>query len=387
MPFLLQVLAVEPGSVSRWLVVGVAACFGAATGSFLNVCVWRIPRQGLGVSRPARSFCPLCGAAIVWYDNLPLLSWMALGGRCRHCRASIALRYPVVEVLTGVLFAVVTDRFVFESGGSLWGLAVLLVLISALVVAVFIDIDLRILPDEVTIGGMHLLPIAMVLLPELRIGPSEGSVCRLLIWIAESTDALRASVLRGGLRAGIFTATVVIVVVGVVSFVVGLRLYRAYRRRRLPNEPCRLTDVSLAGLLSAAGACLVVAITLRPDWALSSEAYSLGACLLGMVAGSSLVWLVGVAATKVFRKPAMGFGDVKLMGLLGGMTGWYGALVGFLGACILGSVWGVGRLIVSRDRYLPFGPFLTIACVTFYLWPGVFPSVLDWYLDLFAASP
>jgi leader peptidase (prepilin peptidase)/N-methyltransferase len=384
MPFLLEILPLDLEGAARWFFVGAAACFGAAVGSFLNVCVWRMPREGLGVSKPARSFCPLCGAAIAWFDNLPVLSWLALGGRCRSCRAPIAARYPLVEALTGVLFAVVTDRFLFETGGTLWGLGVLLVLMSALVVAVFIDIDLRILPDEVTVGGMHFLPIAMVLLPELRIGSGQGSVCRLLVWISEAGAPLRGS--GSGELLGTGTVVGVLVVVALVLFVVGAAVYRAYRRWRLPEEPRRFRDVSLAGLLTAASGCLVLAIQLRPEWALSPSAYSLGACLLGMLAGSSMVWIIGVVATKIFRKPAMGFGDVKLMGLLGGMTGWSGALIGFLGACVLGSVWGIGRLIVSRDRYLPFGPFLTIACVALYLWPGFFPVVLEWYLGLFALA-
>jgi len=115
-------------------------------GSFLNVCVYRLP-QDLSVVRP-RSYCPACSHPIAWYDNVPLLSYALLGGRCRHCKAKISLRYPVVELMTGVLFFV----FVWRFGPSLPALKYCL--LSALLVGLtFSDLEARILPDEFTLGG------------------------------------------------------------------------------------------------------------------------------------------------------------------------------------------------------------------------------------------
>ncbi len=382
MTLLLQALSPENEALGRFLLIAMAACFGATVGSFLNVCVYRIPRNGLRVGKPARSFCPICGSGIAWHDNIPVISWFALGGRCRSCRAPIALRYPLVETLTAVLFAIVADRFIFEFGGSLVGLVFLLVLTSALIVGSFVDFDLRLLPDEITVGGMHVLPLMMVALPELRFGIVEDSVCRFLVWLRDGLAPLRDGVFGGGLESTGATWAVIALAM-IASFVAGCVIYRAYRRKFLPEDPRRFRDVSLAGVLSAAAVGLIVAIVVRPEWTFSRGAYSLTACLLGMLSGSVLIFAIGELGSRVFRKPAMGFGDVKLMGLLGGLTGWSGALLGVLGACILGSIWGIARFVITRDRYLPFGPFLTIACFVLYLWPGFFPTVFSWYLGLF----
>src|SRR5215813_9359816 len=90
---------------SSWSGVLLAGLLGLSVGSFANVVIYRTPRDGLSVLRPARSFCPSCSASIGWRDNIPLLSWLLLGGRCRSCRASIGMRYPAVELLVGLLFA------------------------------------------------------------------------------------------------------------------------------------------------------------------------------------------------------------------------------------------------------------------------------------------
>ncbi|MGC9950948.1 MAG: prepilin peptidase [Bryobacteraceae bacterium] len=132
---------------SHLLEASLALLFGLLIGSFLNVCVYRLP-EDLSVVRP-RSYCPACKHPIAWYDNIPLLSYALLGGRCRHCKAAISLRYPVVELLTGVLFFV----FVWRLGPSL--AAVKYCVLSALLVGLtFADLEARILPDEFTLGGI-----------------------------------------------------------------------------------------------------------------------------------------------------------------------------------------------------------------------------------------
>jgi leader peptidase (prepilin peptidase) / N-methyltransferase len=129
------------------LEAALAGLFGLLIGSFLNVCIYRMPRD-LSVIRP-RSFCPECEKPIAWYDNIPLLSYFLLKRRCRHCQTAIAARYPIVEALTAVLFF----SFVAKLGPTLPALK--FSLFSALIVGmIFADLEERILPDEFTIGGI-----------------------------------------------------------------------------------------------------------------------------------------------------------------------------------------------------------------------------------------
>lgn len=124
-----------------------AAAFGLVVGSFLNVCIHRLPRD-LSVVRP-RSACPGCGAAIAWHDNVPVLSWLLLRGRCRACRAPIAARYPLVEAANGALWAAA----LVVLGPTLEGLIAAL-FGSALIALILIDAEHQILPDAITLPGI-----------------------------------------------------------------------------------------------------------------------------------------------------------------------------------------------------------------------------------------
>ena len=121
----------------------IAAVFGAVIGSFLNVVVWRLPR-GENLAKPP-SACPSCKAPIKPYDNVPILSWLILRGKCRNCGARISPRYPLVEALTAALFAAVVLRFGADS--DVW---LPLVFVAVLVAITFIDLDLQIIPDKIT---------------------------------------------------------------------------------------------------------------------------------------------------------------------------------------------------------------------------------------------
>lgn len=124
----------------------VGLLFGLLIGSFLNVCIYRLP-QDLSVVRP-RSYCPACSHTIAWYDNVPLLSYALLHGRCRYCRTAISPRYPLVEAMTGALFFAIVWRLgPTAAAGKFCLLAALLVGLT------FSDLESRILPDEFTIGG------------------------------------------------------------------------------------------------------------------------------------------------------------------------------------------------------------------------------------------
>ncbi len=124
--------------------------FGALVGSFLNVCIYRLP-HGQSVNRPRRSFCPACGTRIAWYDNIPLVSYLALGALCRHCGAHIPFRYWLVELLTAVLFTAV-----FWVHGYTAATPLFLLLTGLLIIATFTDLDHWIIPDSISLGGAAL---------------------------------------------------------------------------------------------------------------------------------------------------------------------------------------------------------------------------------------
>lgn len=127
--------------------LGWAALVGAIVGSFLNVCIRRIP-EGLSIVRP-RSHCPTCGTPLRLRDNVPILSFVLLRGRCAHCRAPISWQYPLVEVLTAVLFVAVIIRF-----GVSFDALIAAGFVAALVVVTFIDFEHQIIPDVISLPGI-----------------------------------------------------------------------------------------------------------------------------------------------------------------------------------------------------------------------------------------
>ena len=137
--------------------------FGLVVGSFLNVCIWRLPK-GESIVRPA-SKCPACGARIQPYDNIPLINWLVLGGKCRKCRARISALYPAVELLTGLLFVACYLTFGFTVAAAKWA-----VFSALLVVLIIIDARERILPDGVNFTGLGL-----ALAFSLFSGPADGT--------------------------------------------------------------------------------------------------------------------------------------------------------------------------------------------------------------------
>ena len=154
--------------VPDWLGLLGAFVWGALWGSFLNVVIHRLPR-GESLVRPA-SHCPACGHPVRPWDNVPLLSWLVLGGRCRDCRERISPRYPLVELMGAVLSAALYARYVLYGPSQPWlaNLAPYLIFFAfsaALVAVIFIDLDRQIVPNEITLGGAAVGLLVTFLLP------------------------------------------------------------------------------------------------------------------------------------------------------------------------------------------------------------------------------
>jgi leader peptidase (prepilin peptidase)/N-methyltransferase len=256
--------------------VALAFVLGALVGSFLNVVVHRLPR-GESIVHPG-SHCPACGHAIRPWHNVPLLGWLWLRGRCRDCGIGISARYPLVELATAVLFAIVAERFGPSLLAGLWmGFA------AALLVAALIDVDHRIIPDEVSLGG---LVAGLTVAPALHV---LAGVPARAAWL----HALSGAVLGGGLL-----------------WIVGFAHARvcAVAGRRFAHWPEEGEDFPRPASLDY--------------W----------------------TWF-----------PGMGFGDVKLLAMIGAFLGPVGVIETIVAASAVGLVFGLAWGLVRRSFASPFG--------------------------------
>jgi leader peptidase (prepilin peptidase)/N-methyltransferase len=264
-----------------------AAIFGLLVGSFLNVCIHRWPRD-LSVVHP-RSRCPECERQIDWFDNIPVLSYLLLRGRCRHCRAPISARYPIVELLTAALFF----WFVWHLGPT-GSAARYCVFAAMLIVLAFADAETRLLPDEFTLGGA-----------------------------------------LAGLAFACFLA--------------------------VPDSSFH----ALADIF---------------NWPLGPRALWFGEALLGATLPAGSLWLGGILFERIRHKEGLGFGDVKMMAMIGAFLGLRGALLTLIAGSILGSVTGLVYIAITRKDMgtyqLPLGTFLAIGGVGVAMFGG---PLIAWY--------
>jgi leader peptidase (prepilin peptidase)/N-methyltransferase len=173
--------------------VAAVAAVGALIGSFLNVVIHRIPRDE-SIAFPA-SHCPTCGTAIKPYDNIPVIGWALLRGRCRSCRAPISARYPAVEILTAVLFAL---TLALHSGVTL-SLPFDLAFVTAIIALVFIDAEHMILPNVITYPGIALALVARVVVPNLYgVASFGGAHGQTPAWLLSLGGAVIGAVVGGG---------------------------------------------------------------------------------------------------------------------------------------------------------------------------------------------
>ncbi len=262
--------------MADWFVVLLAFLFGAAVGSFVNVCIYRLPRR-LSIIKPP-SHCPYCGMTLSAVDLVPLFSYLWLGGKCRHCKTPISPRYFFVELLTALSFIASVERFQPNLEAVLVALS-----LAALIVIAFVDLEFFIVPDEA-------------------------------VW-----------------ALGIF----------------------GFMRWLVSNPSPKNIAIALSGALIS----------------------------------GFIIWAIGVLGRLIFRKEAMGFGDVKIAAAVGVHLGatWF-ILPFFIFSTFVGVLIGIPIALLKRRSitgYIPFGPALAIAAGIVFLAP---PSVINFVLSLYSIS-
>ena len=257
-----------------------AVAWGACIGSFLNVCIYRIPIE-LSVIKPD-SHCPVCKKPIRWYQNIPVFSYMFLNGKCANCGTKISPRYVLVELLVALLFLLAWLKFGLTDGPRPLGLLpitdfklvpVYWLVITGLVLGTFVDLEHMIIPDRVTLGGIVC-----------------GLICSALVPSLHGQEQVLPSLMQSAIGAAV---------------------------------------------------------------------------------GWGSLWSVAILGEFIFKKEAMGFGDVKLMGAIGAFFGWQAVLFTIIISSFLGSIVGVTLILTGKKEMqsrIPFGPYISLAALLWIYW-------------------
>ncbi|MHC4947824.1 MAG: prepilin peptidase [Planctomycetota bacterium] len=398
-------------------------CFGACVGSFLNVVIYRLPAGMSVITPPSR--CPTCGARLSFFrDNLPVLGWFVLRGKCRRCRVRISPQYMIVELIMALTFVGLYAAFFLWSpttgwwatpgtgwwsaiGGPWWyfnglwrvwpAFTALAFLVAGLVAMTVIDARTFTIPIQiplfVTVTAFVAWPLQAVL--PITWTPSETWPVQGVGW-----GTLAASV--GGMIG---------VVIGCVLLKTGRLRYSfadydeyvregevlgdyPHARREMKPEllflaPC-IAGMVIGGLLGR----------VLPAGAPPAAVQALGASFTGYLVGGGLIWGVRILGTLGFGREAMGLGDVHLLAAVGAVLGWFDPIPIFFIAPFSGLLWallsmGLGTVLRAVRRELPYGPHLAVATLIVILarpvvvqgWNAVLGRAIPWPVPGLVTSP
>ena len=389
-------------AVPDWIWFVFIFAVGCCIGSFLNVVIYRLPRDKSLVTPP--SACPACGKHIHFYDNIPLLSWLFLGGKCRYCKVSISPRYFIIELLTGLVFlglfilyfqCNLWDEFSPFLGGG-WLIYLLhIIMLGAFIAASAIDLEYWIIPLSicwlVTAAGFIGSAVGVYI-----IDPALIRTYSLLPSASADTGALAVGAIAG-------------LVISLVLLMSGI-LKRSYESEDSedsqstmqenleepndsadkPKEPaeeqlnhrleaCREIIFLLPIIVcSMAGLWIVREVAPVGAW---WENFSQNPAIAGLLGsmwgyfvGCGIVWGIRIFGTLAFGKEAMGLGDVHLMGAAGAIIGPVYVVVAFFVAPFFGLAWAGFQMFFKKIRQIPYGPFLSL---------GIFVVIIlhDWIRD------
>ncbi|MFM7182970.1 MAG: prepilin peptidase [Verrucomicrobiales bacterium] len=366
-------------------IVGTASAFllGACVGSFLNVCIYRWP-LGLKVHEPARSFCPGCRRNIPMWQNIPLVSWLLLRGRCAGCKSPIPFRYFAVEWITALAFLGLWMVF------SPWQALALAMLAVACIVTVFVDFGHYIIPNQVTWGVLPFGLLASALVPALH---------QKSVW----WEGLLQGAIGAALGYGILW---LIVELGKRAFGRQKREFAkpvAWQIHEGPNEaPELLLDektILWEDLFSRETDRLIIETDgVLVDGKKKQEAgrlivawdhveFDSGERNSRKVPLANLKSLAGQTTRVVVPREAMGMGDVFFLCMAGAFVGWKGVIFTVFTASIYGSLFGLLVWAIGRRHWaghIPFGPWLVAGLWT---WILAGQTILRWYLGVLGVEP
>ena len=372
----------------------IAGLLGAFIGSFLGVVIHRLP-QGKSIVSPP-SHCDDCGTVLRWYDNIPVIGWALLRGRCRWCGAKIPFSVWLIEIVTGCITAAVTwyvlthpaeiisplGAFValytdWQWFPSLIALIALLVVSWSLLVSTATDLAHMIIPDELS----KPLQVAAPFLSLCALGTLvDGEYLQYFF-------AVRSEVGDGGQTIAMFSvfggAILVggIVVLAALVLVASLPFARWVYGTRLKGPfPWKEDDHRsfakglwwyVIALIPALGCLLIMSALSQPG--ISGDlplymVYGLSHALLGSLCGWYLPYAIGLFGSWGFHRNALGYGDVKMLAWMGCFLGPVGVLYTFFLAAIFGTIVGIPMRFLGGGRELPFGPYLVLGAVAAYVW-------------------
>ncbi len=375
---------------------------GCCIGSFLNVVVYRMPRDKSLMWPP--SSCPACDRRIHFYDNLPLFSWLLLGRKCRFCKAPVSPRYFIIELLTGLVFLGMFILYFSSSmrkgvpplleGGWLFYL-LHIILLSALIAASAIDLELWIIP----LGICWLATVAAFVISALGaylVGPAPIGIHPLFP---------RASFLAGSLAAGASVG----LAISSVLLMTGL-LKRSYdegdsdekggakqddaAESGSPTEPQEqdfdhrletyreivfLLPIIICSVAAHLILSRVIPVATQQDF---GAQYPVIAGLLGSVwgyfIGCGIVWAIRIFGAFAFGKEAMGLGDVHLLGAAGAVVGPVMVVIAFFVAPFFGLAWAGSQMFFKKVRQIPYGPFLSLGVLVVIIFHDFIMSRIDY---------
>ena len=386
--------------IPNWFWIVFLFAIGCCVGSFLNVVIYRLPRDKSLVRPP--SSCPSCGKHIQFYDNIPLVSWLLLRGKCRYCKARISPRYFVIELLTGLVFVGAFALYfhsglrhgipAFLSGG--WILYLIsIILFSSLIASSAIDLEMWIIPLSIcwfaTAAGL----IGGAIAP-LFIHPATIRHYYLLPATADLIFVNHTTV------ASLVTGATIGLGISLLLLATGI-LKRSYDFSRIQKssenseKPADSTSQSSSGqtisqqaegefndriemlremlfLLPIIVCALAVSQivnqcpALHQWWLVFSQrpvVEGFMGSLAGYFVGCTVVWATRIFGTLAFGREAMGLGDVHLMGAAGTVIGPLFIIIAFFVAPFFGLVWAAAQMFSKKTRQIPYGPFLSIGIV------------------------